>query len=192
MPQLPRVALDARLEWIRAAPAQDGTVVLIARRPAEDARELLERATLDVAAGLLGDCWVTRPSSQSVDGGPAPDAQVTVMNARAAATVSGSDDHERWALAGDQLYLDLDVSHANLPEGTRLEIGSAVLAITGLPHTGCGKFCKRFGVDALTFVNSPQGRALRLRGVNARVVRAGEVAAGDVVHKLDSGGEDRC
>jgi len=184
MPQLPRAALDARLEWIRAAPAQDGTVALIVRRPAENERERLERATLDITTGLVGDCWVTRPSSESDDGGPAPDAQVTVMNARAAATVADGDDRECWALAGDQLYVDLDISRENLPPGTRLAIGGAVLEITELPHNGCGKFSRRFGVDAMKFVNSPEGRALRLRGANARVVASGEIATGDPIRKL--------
>ena len=184
MPQLPRAALDARLDWIRAAPAQDGVVRLIVRRPAEDERELLERGSLDTATGLVGDSWVARPSAESEDGGPASDAQVTVMNARAAATVADGEDRERWALAGDQLYVDLDISHANLPAGTRLAIGGAVLEITELPHNGCGKFSKRFGVDAMKFVNSPEGRALRLRGANARVVESGEIAAGDPIRKL--------
>jgi MOSC domain-containing protein YiiM len=165
-------------------PREDGAVALIVRRPAENERELLERGTLDTAAGLRGDCWGTRPSSASNDGGPAADAQVTVMNARAAATVADSDDREQWAIAGDQLYVDLDISHSNLPAGSRVTIGGAVLEITELPHNGCGKFSKRFGADALKFVNSPEGRALPLRGANARVVAAGEIATGDVIRKL--------
>ena len=90
------------------------------------------------------------------------------MNARAAALVAG--DRERWPLAGDQLYVDLDLSGENLPPGTRLAIGSAVVEVTDEPHTGCKKFSARFGLDALEFVNSPEGRALNLRGINTRVV----------------------
>src|SRR5262249_4552127 len=155
------------LARIRALPADRGTLALIVRRPSVDERELLEQAMLDVAEGLVGDSWRLRPSG---DGGPDPDAQVTVINARAAAVVAGCEDRERWGPAGDQLYVDLDISAANLPPGTRLRIGAAVIEVSTLPHTGCAKFSRRFGVDALKFVNSAEGRTLRLRGLNARVV----------------------
>jgi MOSC domain-containing protein YiiM len=178
--------LRTRLEWIRAAPADGGRLELIARRPATEQRELLDEAVLDADDGLVGDNWCVRPSSTSLDGGPTRDAQVTIMSARAAAAVSGGDDRERWALAGDQLYVDLDISQANLPPGSRLRIGGAVLEVTALPHAGCGKFSRRFGVDAVKFVNSTEGRALRLRGLNARVVEPGSIAAGDAVDKLES------
>jgi MOSC domain-containing protein YiiM len=108
------------------------------------------------------------------------------MSARAAALVAGGDDHERWAQAGDQLYVDLDLSQENLPAGTRLAVGDAVLEVTPSPHLGCGKFSRRFGVDALKFVNSAVGRELRLRGVNTRVVEPGAIAPGNVVRKLSS------
>jgi MOSC domain-containing protein YiiM len=178
--QQTRDQLDAGLARIRSVPADAGTLALIARRPRVDEREVLELATLDVDEGLVGDRW----SGTSADGGPEPDAQVTVMNARAAAVVSGSEDRRRWAIAGDQLYVDLDISVANLPPGTRLAIGAAVIEVSALPHTGCGKFSRRFGVDAVKFVNSDEGRALRLRGLNARVVASGAIATGDRVHKL--------
>ena len=180
---LPLATLRTRLDWIRGAPADEGRLELIARRPAVEQRELLEQAVLDEREGLLGDNWHERPSSESADGGPSPDAQVTVMNARAAEVVTGVADRERWALAGDQLYVDLDISEANLPPGSRLRIGGAVLEVSALPHTGCGKFSRRFGVDALKFVNSADGRALRLRGLNARVLEPGPVAIGDAIRK---------
>jgi MOSC domain-containing protein YiiM len=105
--------------------------------------------------------------------------QINIMNARATALVAGSKD--RWPLAGDQLYVDLDLSGANLPPGTRLAIGSAVLEVTSQPHTGCAKFVARFGLDAMKFVNSPVGRELNLRGINAKVVTAGTIRVGDDV-----------
>jgi MOSC domain-containing protein YiiM len=176
--------LEASLDALRDAPADGGRLVLIVSRPAEDERELLEHGRLDLEEGLVGDSWIERPSSQTLDGGPDPDAQVTVMSARAAAMVSGDDDRERWAQAGDQLYVDLDISHANLPAGTLLGIGHAILEVTDEPHLGCGKFSRRFGVEALKFVNSGQGRALRLRGLNTRVVEPGAIALGDAVRKL--------
>ena len=104
------------------------------------------------------------------------------MNARAAAAIAG--ERERWPLAGDQLYVDLDLSLANLPPGSRVQIGSAVIEFSEAPHTGCAKFSARFGVDALRFVNSPTGRELRLRGANCRVVVAGTVRPGDAIRKL--------
>lgn len=177
--------LEAGLDEVGRAPAAEGRLELIARRPEAERRELLERGALDLEVGLVGDIWSRRPSSSRGDGKPDPLAQVTVMNARLAALVSGSEDRERWALAGDQLYVDLDLGEANLPAGARLAIGAqAVLEVTEAPHLGCGKFSRRFGTDALKLVNSEVGRAMRLRGLNARVVGPGEVAAGDAVRKL--------
>jgi len=163
------------------APAEAGTVDLIVRRPATEEREILDEAELDLTEGLTGDIWAERPSQRT--GAPNPDAQVTVMSARAAALVAGGDDPDGWAQAGDQLYVDFDLSEANLPPGSRIEIGEAVLEVSAEPHLGCGKFVRRFGVEALKLVNSAEGRALRLRGVNTRVVVPGTVRRGDAVRK---------
>jgi hypothetical protein len=173
--------LEAGLQEIRAAPVDGGPLLVIARRPAKNERELLDEAEVTLEAGVAGDIWRKRPGIGSKK--PNPDAQVTVMSARAAALVAGGDDPWSWAQAGDQLYVDLDVSEANLPPGSRLEIGEAVLEVTADPHLGCGKFVKRFGVAAMKFVNSPTGRELRLRGVNTRVVEPGTVRTGDAVLK---------
>jgi MOSC domain-containing protein YiiM len=174
--------LEESLDHIREAPADGGTVELIARRPAEDERQVLTEAYLDARDGLEGDTWRARGSSRTPDGGPNLEAQLTLMNARAAAAIAG--ERERWALAGDQLFVDLDISRANLPAGSRVQIGSAVIEFSEAPHTGCAKFSARFGNDALRFVNSPTGRELRLRGANCRVVKAGIVRAGDPIRKL--------
>jgi MOSC domain-containing protein YiiM len=168
---------------IRAAPQEVGTVELMVRRPAVDEREVVDEAELDLEEGLVGDNWRARGRS----GGrrPAnPDAQITVMSSRAIALAAG--DRDRWALAGDQLYLDLDLSHDNLPAGTRLTfgnpaVGGAVIEVTEVPHTGCAKFVERFGAEAMRFVNGTTGRPLRLRGLNARVVVPGRVRPGDPV-----------
>jgi len=173
--------LEAGLDHIRRAPGDGGRVELIVRRPASDERETVDEGLLDADVGLVGDMWSVRPSTSSPDGRPHPGRQVTLMNARVAALVAARDD--RWQLAGDQLYVDLDLSHGNLPPGTRLALGSAVVEITDLPHLGCAKFAARFGRDALRFVNSPAGRELRLRGANARVVVPGTVRRGDEVRK---------
>ena len=166
---------------LRAAPRDEGTVELIARRPAVDEREVVAEAALDVEEGLVGDNWRARGRS----GGrrpPNPDAQITVMSSRAIALAAGERD--RWPLAGDQLYVDLDLSGENLPPGTRLAVGTAVIEVTAEPHTGCKKFRARFGTETLELFNSPDGRALNLRGINTRVVEPGTVRVGDVVRKL--------
>ncbi len=152
------------------------------RRPAEDEREVLDECTLDLEAGLVGDTWLVRGSKAMPDGSANPDAQLTLMNARAADVITGSRD--RWPLAGDQLFVDLDLSIENLPAGTQLAVGDAVVEVTPEPHTGCAKFSARFGSEALKFVNKSPGRELRLRGVNARVVTPGAVRAGDTISKL--------
>lgn len=176
--------LEAGLDGVRGAPRDAGTLALIVARPAEDQRALLEDGDLDLELGLVGDGWSTRQHPSTPNGGPDPDAQVTVMSSRAAALVSGGSDHDRWALAGDQLFVDLDISTHNLPPGDRLGVGRAVLEVTEEPHLGCGKFARRFGVDALKLVNSAEGRELRLRGLNARVVRPGPISVGDRVRRM--------
>jgi MOSC domain-containing protein YiiM len=168
--------LEAGLDHVREAPPDLGTVELIACRPASDERVVLEEAELDVERGLVGDCWSLRGRY------PNPKAQLTLMNARAAALIAGP--RERWAIAGDQLYVDLDLSPANLPPGTRLALGTAVVEVSDLPHRGCGKFTARFGAGAREFVNSPDGLALNLRGINTRVVRSGTVRRGDSISKI--------
>lgn len=179
--------LQAGLDEIRATPRDNGMVRMIVRRPGVDAREVLDEAELDLAVGLVGDTWTQRPSSRTADGSPHPDMQITIMNARAIALVAQQTD--RWPLAGDQLYVDLDLGAENLPPGTRLALGSAVVEVTSQPHTGCRKFVERFGVDAMKFVNGPVGRQLRLRGVNTRVVRPGTVRVGDAVRKMEGDGQ---
>lgn len=166
-------ALEAGLDEIRRSPTDDGMVELVVRRPAEDQRETLTEARLDTVAGLLGDDWLSRGSD--------PARQLTVMNARVAALLART--RERWSLVGDQIYVDLDLSGGNLPPGTRLEVGSAVLEVTAEPHRGCKKFAARFGLDALRFVNSTVGYALNLRGINTRVARSGVVRPGDAARK---------
>lgn len=181
-PHLSTDQLLAGLETIRAAPKDVGRLELIVRRPAVEARDVLREAQLDPVDGLVGDTWNVRRSSRTRDGSPHPEMQINIMGARAVALVAQSRD--RWPLAGDQLFIDLDLSGANLPPGTRLAIGSAVLEVTAQPHTGCAKFVSRFGLDAMKFVNSTVGRELNLRGINARVVQAGTVHVGDVVEVI--------
>ena len=182
---LPMERLEAALDHIRAAPKDAGVLDLIVRRPAIDQREVLREAKLDLVQGVMGDSWSVRGSSRTEDGSPHPDMQLNIMSSRVIALVAQRT--ERWPLAGDQLYVDLDLSAANLPPGTRLAIGSAVIEVTAQPHTGCKKFVQRFGLDAMKFVNSPVGRELHLRGINAKVVTPGTIRAGDPVRKVGAG-----
>ena len=155
---------------------------LIVRRPTVNERELLEQAELDLLQGLVGDTWNRRRSKSTPDGSPNIEMQITVINSRAAALVAR--EKNRWQLAGDQLYIDLDLSAENLPAGTRMALGSAVIEVTAPPHLGCQKFVARFGLEAMKFVNSPLGRELRLRGIHARVVQAGQICTGDLARKI--------
>jgi MOSC domain-containing protein YiiM len=172
--ELELAALEAGLDDIRKSPTDLGTLELIVARPAEDARRVLSEGQIDLETGLVGDDWRRRDSDR--------ERQVTVMNARAVALVAQS--RERWPLAGDQLYVDLDLSDENLPPGSRLAIGEAVLEVSSAPHRGCKKFAARYGLDALRFVNSEVGYALHLRGINTRVITPGTIRTGDTVRKL--------
>jgi hypothetical protein len=174
-----RAELEAMIDGIRDAPAETGVVQLIARRPAVGEREVVSEIRLDVDEGLVGDSWRVRGSSSTPDGSADLQAQLTVMNARAADAVAG--DVSRWPLAGDQIYADFDIGIDHLPPGTRLTIGDAELEVSEKPHTGCAKFSARFGTDALRFVNSPEGRRLRLRGMNTRITKSGTVRVGDPI-----------
>ncbi len=177
-----RVALEAGLDHIRCSPRDQGTLDLIVRRPTENDREVLEEALLDCEEGLVGDNWRVRGSRHTPDGSALLEQQLTVMNARVASLVAV--DPERRALCGDQFHVDLDLSKENLPPGTHLALGSAVIVVSARPHLGCWKFDTRFGRDAFTFVNSPMARELRLRGLNATVVVGGTVRRGVVVRRV--------
>ena len=181
-PPLPLSLAD--LDPVRAAPAAVGSVELIVRRPTDDQREVLELAELTRNQGLVGDSWVNRGSRHTPDGSSELERQLTVMSARAIALLE--PDRSRWPLAGDQLFVDFDISDDNLPAGSRVAVGTAVIEVSAAPHTGCAKFSARFGAEALRLVNSPEGRQLRLRGLNARVVVEGTVKPGDPVRKLEA------
>lgn len=175
--------LEQGLDDIMASPKDAGTVDLIVSRPEIDARQSLQEGQLDESRGLVGDNWLARGSRHTPDGAADPDMQLNIMNARVAALVAV--DPGRRELAGDQLYIDLDLSPENLPPGTRLSIGDAIIEVTAPPHLGCKKFAARFGVEATMFVNSGPGKQRNFRGINARVVRSGKVRVGDVARKLD-------
>jgi hypothetical protein len=177
--QLSMAELEAGLDHIRQSPRDNGPLLMIVRRPRVNQRELLTEAQLDCQEGLVGDNWRTKGSQSTADGSAHPDMQLTIMNARVADLVA--QGAERWPLAGDQLYVDLDLSADNLPAGARLAIGSAVVEVTAVPHTGCRKFSARFGRNAMKFVNCRKD--LHYRGINAKVVEPGTIRVGDCVRK---------
>lgn len=174
--------LNVGLDEVNRSPKAEGVLDMIVRRPLVGEREIVETAELDEAQGLVGDNWRERGSSRTADGSAHPEMQLTLMNTRAADLVA--QDVARRTLAGDQLYVDLDLSEENLPAGTQLAIGRAVVEVTPVPHTGCKKFAARFGQDAVAWVSTPQGKALRLRGVNTKVIVPGTIRTGDTVRKL--------
>jgi len=174
--------LEAAVDRIRESPKDNGVVEMIVRRPQIDTREVVAEAHFDVKDGLIGDSWMYRGSSKTADGGPHPEMQVTIMNSRVVDLVAQAK--ERWPLAGDQLFIEMDLGKANLPAGTRLSIGSAIIEVTEPPHLGCVKFVARFGADAMKFVNSEVGKELCMRGVHARVVQSGTVRTGDIARKI--------
>jgi MOSC domain-containing protein YiiM len=174
--------LEAGIDEVRQSPKDEGTVELIVGRPALGERDVLQMAVLDLAEGLVGDTWRARGSRRTVDGSAKPDRQITLMNSRSAALIAGGT--ERRELTGDQLFVDLDLGYENIPPGTRLVMGSAVVEVTAALHRGCAKFSARFGSDALRLINSEVGVELNLRGVNAKVVASGTVHTGDVIRKV--------
>lgn len=174
--------LEAGLSEIRRSPKDEGTLEMIVCRPQMDERLVLAEGELHPVDGLIGDSWRMRSSSRTADGSAHPEMQLNIMNSRVIALLA--QDRNRWPLAGDQLYLDLDLSEENLPAGTRLALGTSIIEVTSQPHTGCQKFVARFGLEAMKFVNSGVGRQLRLRGINAKVVKGGMISVGQVARKL--------
>ena len=177
--------MESHLDDIRQSPADEGPVTLIVSRPQANERMIIKRCALDIEKGMVGDNWITRGDKHTVDGLSDPRRQITIMNTRAIRAIT--DAEACWPEAGDQFYVDFDLSDVNIPPGTRLAIGEAEVEVTELPHLGCAKFGTRFGRDANMFVNSDLGKSLNLRGINARVVKAGTVNTGDVIRKLETG-----
>ena len=182
MKHLTQEELATGLDHILKSPKGKGVLNLIVRRPVTEQRETLQEGKLDPAYGLDGDNWLSRGSRATADGSAHPEMQLNIMNSRVAALVA--QDPQRWALAGDQLYIDMDLSPENLPAGTKLSIGSAIIEVTSTPHTGCKKFVARFGFDAMMFVNTGAGKKLNLRGINAKVIQAGTIHTNDVAVKI--------
>ena len=175
------VELEAGMDFVHRSPHDKGTLEMIVQRPQENAREVCDAGELSLDDGLVGDNWKPRGSKAMPDSSAHPDRQITIMNSRLIGLLAR--DRKYWPLAGDQLYVDLDLSAGNLPPGTRLSIGSAVIEVTASPHTGCSKFSARFGAEALRFISVPERKELHLRGIYAKVVQPGVIRVGDLVRK---------
>ena len=173
--------INRSMDDVLASPKDNGVLEMIVRRPAANKRELIDRGVLDIENGLVGDNWLTRGSSRTDNGLGHPEMQLNLMNYRFALLIAGN--RERVPLAGDQLFVDLDLSEENVPPGTRLTIGETTVEVTTIPHLGCKKFVERFGIDAMRFANSEFGRMHHLRGINAKVVDAGAVSTGDEIRR---------
>ena len=181
----PIAELEVGMAQLLEAPQDRGNLELIVIRPTKEQRQILDEAWLSPEAGVQGDNWAKGCWKSLPDGRPDPDVQVTIMSARLARLVMG-EDKSHWALAGDQLIADLDLSEGNLPVGQRLVLGDAVLEITSVPHRGCAKYRARFGDEALRFINTDEGRRMNLRGIYAKILQAGRVRVGDVLKKVDA------
>ncbi len=182
MKYLSTAELEAGLNNVIDSPKDNGRLEMIVRRPGSGQREQLEEGILDLKEGLIGDNWKLRKNSRTPDAPPNPETQITLINTRLISLLAV--DRDRWKLCGDQLFIDLDLSFANIPPGTRLDLGSTVLEITAHPHTGCKSFSEWFGPEALQFINNPRGRELNLRGVHARIIKAGPVKIGNIARKI--------
>jgi MOSC domain-containing protein YiiM len=175
--------LESSIIELAASPQDNGTVEMIVCRPNLSERRVLEQADFDTDEGLLGDNWKARGSRHTEDGKAHPEMQVTLMSSRIIQAIA--KERSRWSLAGDQLFLDIDLSEENLPTGQQIAIGTVILEISAYPHTGCKKFTERYGSEATRFVNSREGRQLRRRGVNAIVIQSGTISTGDTVVKIE-------
>ena len=171
------------LAEILKSPKDDGTIKGIVVRPERGERLDVTSRAISLEGGIEGDHWAKGCWKTTDDGRPDPDVQICIMNARCIALIAM--DRSNWPPAGDNLFVDLDVSPENLPAGQRLALGSAIIEITDIPHLGCDKFVERYGRDACAFVNSRDGKRLRLRGVYARVVQDGLITVGDRITKVD-------
>ena len=174
--------IETGLEHVLAAPKDNGKLEMIVRRPAVNSREVVETGVLDTENGLIGDNWLSRGSSRTNDGKGHPEMQLNLMNYRYALLIA--DSRQRVPLAGDQLFVDLNLSEENVPPGTRMSIGEAIIEVTAIPHLGCKKFVERFGVDAMKIANSDFGRKHHLRGINAKVLQSGSIKSADGVRLL--------
>ncbi|WP_316650373.1 MOSC domain-containing protein [Ovoidimarina sediminis] len=174
--------LKEAMPHILDAPKEEGRVDMIISRPDHGERTLPQRVRVTAEFGVEGDHWSRGCWMTADDGTPHPEVQICMMMSRVIEAIAGAP--ENWPPAGDNLFLEMDLTPASMPPGTRFSIGSAEFIVTPVPHNGCESFIERYGRDACVFVNTGEGKAHRLRGIYARVTRDGEIAVGDTVRRL--------
>lgn len=174
--------LKAGLPEILKSPQDNGEVKAVVVRPGSCERNMVPSCDVSLEGGVLGDHWAKGCWKTTDDGEPHPDVQICIMNSRCIELIAG--DQSNWAPAGDNLFVDMDLSPENLPPGQRVAVGSAIIEITDTPHKGCQKFIDRYGRDACVFVNLGDGDKYKLRGIYARTFEAGTISVGDTFRKL--------
>lgn len=175
--------IESAIQNVLDSPKNNGRIEMIVRRPKVNKREVVDHGVLEIENGLVGDNWLTRGSSRTSNGLGHPEMQLNLMNYRFAELIAG--DRQRVPLAGDQIFVDLDLGGENLPVGTQISVGNAAIEVTAIPHLGCKKFVERFGLDAMKYANSDFGRRHNLRGINAKVVKSGNIANGDLIRRFE-------
>lgn len=177
-----REELASALPYVAASPKDGGSVALIVVRPDHGRRETPDRVRISAQDGVEGDHWSKGCWLETDDGAPHPDVQINLMCTRAAEVIAG--DPALWPAAGNNFFVDIDLSPDNLPAGTRLALGTAEIEITDQPNKGCQVFIDHYGRDACIFVNTGPGWSLRMRGLYARVVQNGDVRLDDRIRKV--------
>ena len=174
--------LQTQLPAILDSPKDEGVLRGIVIRPGPGERRDADSCEISLAGGVHGDHWAKGCWKSTAAGLPHPDVQICIMNARCIAVIA--QERENWLPAGDNFFTDMDLTPDNMPPGQRLAVGSAIIEITDTAHNGCASFIARYGRDACLFVNTGEGKRLRLRGIYARVVQDGRVSIGDRVSKF--------
>jgi len=174
--------LMAALPHVLAAPRDTGPVSMLCLRPAIGQRTFPDRITMTRNQGIPGERWLTTPWLRLPDGAPEPAIQVSILPVRVMNLVWR--DRTATPHPGDPIVADLDMSEANLPEGTLLQAGSAVLRVSSVWNDACVKWKVRYGVAAKDWIVAPGHKELRLRGVLCSVETDGEFCLGDVIRVL--------
>jgi MOSC domain-containing protein YiiM len=174
---LPAEDLERAIARLPAAPTDAGHLRMVLRRLPDGSRERPARVRLTPEQGVPGDGWTRRPPRN-------PEAQLAVIRSDVAEIVANGQSLD---LFGDNLFVDLDVSATNLPAGTRLQVGAALVEVTPFPHNGCAKFSARFGLDALRCVQAAPTRPQNRRGIYWKVVEAGDAGVGNTIQVLTRG-----
>lgn len=174
---LPLAELERRLAQLPPPPADAGTVHLIVARRADGVRETIEQLTLTPERGIPGDRWERRLADR-------PEMQITAIRRDVAELIANGQPLTTF---GDNLVVELDLSARNLPAGTRIRVGDALVEVSPFPHDGCVKFKGRFGTDALRFVAGKALRDLNLRGIYWTAIEPGAVGVGSAIQVLERG-----